>query len=44
MKFKASMVTSLIPPFNHENIIAGQGTAALELMQEVPEIDTLRTL
>lgn len=34
---------TLIPPFNHENIIAGQGTATLELMQELPEIDTLLT-
>jgi threonine dehydratase len=31
----------LIPPFDHPHIIAGQGTAALELMEEVPEIDTL---
>jgi threonine dehydratase len=28
-----------IPPYNDERIIAGQGTAALELMQQVPELD-----
>jgi len=31
----------LIPPFDHPHIIAGQGTAALELMEQVPDIDTL---
>jgi threonine dehydratase len=29
---------TLLPPFNHPHIIAGQGTAALELIQEKPEI------
>jgi threonine dehydratase len=31
----------LIPPYDHPHIIAGQGTAALELLQEVPELDAL---
>jgi threonine dehydratase len=31
----------LVPPFDHEWIIAGQGTAALELMQQVPHLDAL---
>jgi threonine dehydratase len=31
----------LVPPFDHEWIIAGQGTAALELVEEVPDLDTL---
>lgn len=31
----------LIPPFNHEHIIAGQGTAALELLEEVKDIQHL---
>ena len=31
----------LVPPFDHEWIIAGQGTAALELMEEVPDLDAL---
>jgi len=30
---------TLIPPYDHPNIVAGQGTAALELMEEVPELD-----
>lgn len=31
----------LIPPFDHERIVAGQGTAALELLEEVPDLDAL---
>jgi threonine dehydratase len=30
-----------IPPYNHPHIIAGQGTAALELMQSVASLDIL---
>ncbi|MBI4876455.1 MAG: pyridoxal-phosphate dependent enzyme [Acidobacteria bacterium] len=32
---------TLVPPFDHPWIIAGQGTAALELMEQVPDLDTL---
>lgn len=32
---------TLVPPFDHPWIIAGQGTAALELLNEVPELDSL---
>ncbi|HSD84952.1 MAG TPA: pyridoxal-phosphate dependent enzyme [Anaerolineae bacterium] len=32
---------TLIPPFEHPHIIAGQGTAALELLTEVPDLDML---
>lgn len=32
---------TLIPPFNHWDIMAGQGTAALELFQDVGQLDTL---
>ncbi|WP_044639813.1 threonine/serine dehydratase [Risungbinella massiliensis] len=32
---------SLIPPFDKEEVIAGAGTATLELLQEVPDIDTI---
>ncbi len=32
---------TLIPPFDHEDVIAGQGTAALELFEEVGELDWL---
>lgn len=30
-----------IPPYNHEHIIAGQATAALELIKTVPNLDAL---
>lgn len=32
---------TLIPPFDHPWIIAGQGTCALELLEEVPQLDAL---
>jgi threo-3-hydroxy-L-aspartate ammonia-lyase len=32
---------TLIPPFDHPHIVAGQGTAAKELMEDVPELDAL---
>jgi len=32
---------TLVPPFDHPWIIAGQGTAALELMEEIPDLDAL---
>ncbi len=32
---------TLIPPFDHQDIVAGQGTAALELFQEIKDINTL---
>ena len=31
----------LVPPFDHPLIIAGHGTAALELMEDVPALDAL---
>lgn len=31
----------LVPPFDHPWIMAGQGTAALELLEETPELDAL---
>jgi threonine dehydratase len=31
----------LIPPFDHPHVIAGQGTAALELIEQVPELDMI---
>jgi threo-3-hydroxy-L-aspartate ammonia-lyase len=33
--------STLIPPFDHPHIIAGQGTAALELLTDVPDLDGL---
>lgn len=32
---------TLVPPFNHPHIIAGQGTAALELIEETGPLDML---
>jgi threonine dehydratase len=32
---------TLIPPYDHPDIVAGQGTAALELFDEVGELDAL---
>jgi threonine dehydratase len=32
-----------IPPYNDERIIAGQGTAALELLEDVPNLDAVLT-
>lgn len=34
---------TLVPPFNDPHIIAGQGTAALELVEQVPDLDALVT-
>ena len=32
---------TLVPPFDHPLIMAGQGTAALELLEEAPQLDAL---
>ena len=34
---------ALVPPFDHPDIIAGQGTAARELLEETGELDVLLT-
>lgn len=34
---------TLIPPFDHPDVIAGQGTAALELLEDAPELDAVIT-
>jgi threonine dehydratase len=31
----------VVPPFDHERIIAGQGTAALELLEDKPDLDAI---
>ena len=31
----------MIPPYDHPDIIAGQGTAALELLEQVPDLDAV---
>jgi threonine dehydratase len=32
---------TLVPPFDHAMIMAGQGTAALELLEDLPDLDAL---
>ena len=32
---------TLVPPYNDEQVMAGQGTAGLELMEQCPELDTV---
>ena len=32
---------TVIPPFDHPHIIAGQGTAAMELFEDMPDLDVL---
>lgn len=32
---------SVIHPYNNEKVIAGQGTAALELLEEIPDLDVI---
>jgi len=32
---------TMVPPYDHEWIIAGQGTAGLEIAQDLPEVDTV---
>lgn len=31
----------LIPPYNHPDVIAGQGTTALEMLADVPDLDAI---
>ena len=40
-RIAAESGATLVPPFDHPWTIAGQGTAALELMEDAPEIDAL---
>ncbi len=40
-RIAAETGATLVPPFDHPWIVAGQGTAALELLEEVPRLDAL---
>jgi threonine dehydratase len=40
-KLAADRGLALIPPYEHRDVIAGQGTAALELLEDVGELDVL---
>jgi threonine dehydratase len=42
-KLLESSGATLVPPYDHPMIIAGQGTAALELLEEVPDLDAIIT-
>ncbi len=32
---------TMIPPFEHPHVIAGQGTVGLEMLEQVPDVDTV---
>ncbi len=32
---------TFIPPFDHEDVVIGQGTVGLEILDEVPDVDTV---
>jgi len=40
-RIAAETGATLVPPFDHPWIIAGQGTSALELLEEIPDLDAL---
>jgi len=40
-RIAAESGATLVPPFDHPWIIAGQGTAALELIEQAPQLDAL---
>jgi threonine dehydratase/serine racemase len=42
-KLVAETGATLIPPFDHPDVIAGQGTAVLELLEDVPDLDAVVT-
>jgi threonine dehydratase len=42
-KLMAETGATLVPPYDHEMIMAGHGTAALELLEEVPDLDAIVT-
>src|SRR5260370_6135312 len=31
----------IVPPYNHEKIIAGQGTMGLEILEDLPDVETI---
>ena len=40
-KIRLETGANLVHPYNDERVIAGQGTAAVELLQEVPDLDVI---
>lgn len=43
MRIYESTGASVVHPYNDERVIAGQGTAALELLEEIPNLDVMIT-
>jgi threonine dehydratase len=42
-ELQAEFGYTMIPPYNHKDVIAGQGTAALEMFEELGDLDILMT-
>jgi threonine dehydratase len=42
-KIKRDTGATMVHPFNDERVIAGQGTAAMELLEDVPDLDVIIT-
>jgi threonine dehydratase len=40
-RIREEAAATLVPPFDHPLIMVGQGTAALELLEEAPDLDAL---
>ncbi|MET0806297.1 MAG: threonine ammonia-lyase [Lacisediminihabitans sp.] len=40
-EFAASTGAVFIPPFDHPDVVAGQGTLGLEMLDQVPDLDTV---
>ena len=40
-EFAAQTGAVFIPPFDHPDVIAGQGTLGLEILEQVPDVDTV---
>jgi threonine dehydratase len=40
-EFTAHTGAVFIPPFDHEDIILGQGTVAIEILEQLPEVDNI---
>jgi threo-3-hydroxy-L-aspartate ammonia-lyase len=41
LRLASERTLSVIPPYDHPRIVAGQGTAALELLEDVPELELI---
>jgi threonine dehydratase len=40
-RIAAETGATIVPPFDHDAIVAGQGTAAMELLEEIPDLDAM---